>query len=140
MDKSDSHWILYNEVPGMKNISSWRDYLKSHADKSQRKFVDDLSPELLYYIGWHVRRARSHRSSAGEYKSFLRSVGGAGDSDWYSTKAEMDYAAELEDLYLQKLERFAVGDLGARQQDFEKFVNSHRKQYEERVRLGIIEE
>jgi len=73
-------------------------------------------------------------------KDRVFSRSGAGDSDWYSTKAEMDYAAELEDLYLQKLERFAVGDLGTRQADFEKFVNSHREQYEERVRLGIIEE
>jgi len=73
-------------------------------------------------------------------KDRVFSRSGAGDSDWYNSKAEMDYAAELENLYLQKLQRFAVCVLGTRQQDFEKFVNSHRKQYEERVRLGIIEE
>ncbi len=73
-------------------------------------------------------------------KDRVFSRSGAGDSDWYNSKAEMDCAADMEDLYLQKLQRFAVSDLGARQQDFENFVNSHRKQYQERVRLGIIEE
>lgn len=128
--KTHDHWILENELPGWTSVSSWRDYVKQHADRAHRDLVDDLSVEVIYFIGWNVRRTRKVGADAGDYKRFLRAVGGAGDSDWYSTKADMEYAAESEDLYLRSIPEFAAGDAAALQESCDSFVAGHRKRNE----------
>ena len=128
--KAHDHWILENELPGWTSVSSWRDYVKQHGDPAHRELVDDLPVEVLYFIGWNVRRARMVGADAGDYKRFLRAVGGAGDSDWYSTKADMEYAAEAEDLYLRSIPEFAAGNMGASKERFDSFVAGHCKRQE----------
>ena len=128
--KTDDHWIFCNESPEWKSISRWRDYVKHHAEPAHKNLVDELPVEVLYFIGWNVRRARKTGADEGEYKSFLRAVGGAGDSDWYNTKAEIEYAAELEALYLRSIPEFTAGDMGGSQEHFDRFVREHRERHE----------
>lgn len=126
---NDNHWIFCNESPEWKSVKAWRNYVRQHANKEHKDLVDKLSVEALYYVGWQVRRARNTSSKEGEYKRFLRAVGGAGDSDWYNTKAEIEYAAELEDLHLRFIPAFASGDLGDLKERFDEFVAGYRRVY-----------
>jgi len=121
------HWVLCLESDEWQEVKAWRDYVRQHAAKEHKILVGQLSPEALYYIGWNVRRARQTGNDSGEYKRLLRAVGGAGDSDWYQTKAEMDYAAELEDLHLRSIPIYASGELGDLQERFDEFVTSRKK-------------
>ncbi len=129
---SDTHWILFNESDEWRSVKRWRSYVEKHAGEEAAASVADLPVELLYFVGWQIRRARLTGSKEGEYKRFLRAVGGAGDSDWYNTKAEMEYAVELEELYVRSIPEFARGDLGASQDHFDRFVRGYRKIYEKR--------
>jgi hypothetical protein len=88
MKASDTHWILGTENRKWRSIKGWRRFLAERAGASARGHIDALSPELLLFVGWHVRRAEIAPRGGREYKQFLRAVGGAGDADWYKAKAE----------------------------------------------------
>ncbi len=125
----DEMWVFFDQPEERRWLDYWRDFVASKPG-ADRDAVERLSPALLLYVGIRLREASNTGKGAGEYKSFLRAVGGAGDSDWYDAKAEMAAAAVSQQLILDSLPELAAGELGPGHEPFEEWLSEHRARYE----------
>jgi hypothetical protein len=125
----DEMWVFFDQPEERRSLDYWRDYVGSKPG-ADRGAVERLSPALLLYVGNKLREACNTGKGAGEYKSLLRAVGGAGDSDWYDAKAEMAAAAVSQQLILDSLPELAAGEFGSSRKPFAYWLAEHRENYE----------
>jgi len=132
----ESNWMFFKEHEDYRNAAYWRGILEQRGRPENALHVRALDDGTVYYLVKRLSQAREEYRSERDYKSFLRAVGGAGDSDWYATKAKMDAAGFSEEMLVNSIEPLAQGAGGTIRESCDQWLAALRAEYEASPHAG----
>ena len=129
MDESSDRdvWLLSHEKGKKSKPSHWRTYLTERLQWDAAA-VALMGLSVVVFLVSRLEDLDEKIRANESWKSFLRTQeGGTSDSEYYGTKAELEYQYEQVWKIARQQESFAKGDLGEWQKDFDLWLAERKK-------------